>query len=117
MNKASIPLKLSVLLLQCLVPLPAGAERWVTIEDHGVAEQQIDLDSILRKGDIAIFNTRFKLPDDSSTFGLQVGEKVNCKTRQNWKITGGWTSAVEDFPDAPAREWIIRRLDYACYSN
>ena len=95
------------------VAAPAYAERWVAyFEPHTGVRWQLDLDSVLRFGDIATFNERIK--EGNKTFGYSVGQKVNCRTRRNWTSDNEWsTKPVDEFPRF-GREGQIRRMAYAC---
>ena len=96
------------IVLASLFPQSASAVEWKTFYDYhlskmdsrslkksldrrNVWEIDIDLDSIVRTGDVASFNTRQTIIENnklqSQTY--KIGWKINCKTR-SFLIEGGY---------------------------
>ena len=126
------------IVLASLVPQPALAVEWKAFYDYhlskmnsrslkksldrrNVWEIDIDIDSIVRTGDIAAFNTRQTIIENnklqSQTY--KIGWKINCKTRA-LLIEGGyydpkvWMKIKEGTSWSEAVECACESLPNAC---
>ena len=88
------------------------AEKWVTYGTRTVGTDQVlsqvDLDSILREGDITIHNTRLVWRDEGRSFQFYVAEKMNCRLK-TYQITPTKWRTIQTKEAA-----MQRRLKYVC---
>ena len=103
--------------------LPAKAERWVSygVLGRGLAETiqlQVDLDSVLRVGEEAIFNERMYDTEDGRISNYSIGERAQCEERRIWnKYMNRWYDPYFLHPNRMVADQWNRLLGYVCRPN
>jgi len=104
--------------------LPARAERWVSYRVSGrgpigsKTQLQVDLDSVLRVGEEAIYNTRVYYTQDGWIGNYTIGARAQCEERRIWnKFENRWYDPYFLHPNRMVADGWNRLLGYVCRPN